>query len=133
MNQVGMVPSADESDYGVNARFTRRGDYSRDFGNIESTDSSTFQSFSMDGRENVPESLRFGFDSKLLRNPGYAPNCSIKTILALSRMIKGLLQKQLKQQQNFYALFAIKLNSSNRIRQKLAKYQIAVGIHLALY
>ena len=121
MNQVGMVPSADESDYGVNARFTRRGAYSRDFGNIESTDSRTFQSFSMDGRENVPESLRLGFDSKLLRNPGYAPNCSIKTILALSRMIKGLLQKQLKQQQNFCALFAVKLNSSNRIRQKLAK------------
>ena len=60
-----MVPSMSESDHGINARFTRRGAYSRDFGNTESADSINFQSFSMDGRENVPDSLRYGFDASL--------------------------------------------------------------------
>ena len=61
-----MVPSMSESEHGINARFTRRGAYSRDFGNIEVVDSTSFQSFSMDGRENIPETLRHGFDSSLV-------------------------------------------------------------------
>ena len=61
-----MIPSMSESEHGINARFTRRGAYSRNFGNIESIDSTSFQSFSMDGRENIPETLRHGFDSSLV-------------------------------------------------------------------
>ena len=81
-DQVGVVPSQKEATYakvaepyGINARFTRRGEYKLDFNGLqdletttqlmtttlepEPSDNDSFQSFAMDGRESVPENLAF--------------------------------------------------------------------------
>ena len=89
--QFGMVPSQKEAaysqitePYGINARFTRRGEYKLDFSGLqplettnqlesttlEPTDSplidyELFQSFAMDGRESSPENLYFLQSNKI--------------------------------------------------------------------